>query len=105
MSAPPSTAAPSAASVPASRAAGGRPVSAPTKSLRDTATSSGPPNAASSGNRRSSSIDSDGLFARSMPGSKHQPLLPHAALAGDGGALAQQRDHVGHHVVIARGMP
>ena len=66
----PATAWPTAASVPASRSRGGRPVTAPTKSLRDRASSSGRPRSRTRSSRRSTSTVWAGVLAKSGPGSR-----------------------------------
>src|SRR4051794_8651595 len=69
IAAPASTPSPTAASVPASRSRGPRPVSAPRKSLRDTASRIGRPSCRSSPSRRRTSIVWAGVLAKSGPGS------------------------------------
>ena len=84
----------SAASVPASLARGGRPVSAPTKSLREIAISSGRPSSC----RRATSLSRldrlRGRLGEVGAGVDDQLLGIHAAVERDGDALAQEVEHL-----------
>ena len=74
IAAPASAAHAAAASVPASRSAGGRPVIAPRKYLREIASSSGRPRACRRSSSRSTATVSAGVLAKSGPGSSDELL-------------------------------
>ena len=100
MCAPASTPQPIAASVPASRSRGSRPVSAPTKSLRETASSSGRPSACSS---LEAAQDGDRLRRRLgevRAGIEHDLLGANPACARERHALGEEARDVGEDVVV-----
>ena len=90
----------SAASVPASRSRGRRCTTAPTKSLRETASSSGRPSACSRGSARSASTVWAGLLPKSGPGSRTVCSAVHTALCAAARRVAQEGLDVARDVVV-----
>ena len=94
----------SAASVPASRSRGARPVSAPMKSLREIAISSGRPSSCRRSSSQSSAIVCAGVLAKSGPGSTISCSRATPAASATLDALAQERQHLGDDVVVEVGV-
>ena len=75
----------------------------PMKSLFDTAASSGSPSSSNSSNRRVSSSECSVFLSRSWPGSTISRSRGTPAASARVDPLLQERDHLGHHVVVAGG--
>ena len=93
---------PTAASVPARRPAGWRPVIAPTKYLRDTASRSGRPSAATRSIARSTATVSPASWRSRAPDRGPAGRRRRRRSRG-GAALGEERDDVGDHVAAVVG--